>query len=581
MQASEFIENLYGPEFPGRVVLFRIPTNRSQWVDNSSLELIDRTVDEACRNGEHLYFGVGAQAKPTTRGRGEASGVIGIPCLWADVDLATKPDATKRYPDQHQARIAIETMPLRPSFTVLTGGGWHCYWLFNELFECGDAAARDRVARLSMAWQYRLDDILKRQSNTCIDHTHDLARILRLPGSWNPKHDCEVRLHPDSPQNPDDWVRYDFDFVESLMPESKDVSPLRGGMTHVCGNLTLSADMRPSSEYFDALMQNSDEFAAVMEHRRQMPSCSEYEMSLASHADKAGWPDQEIAALLVYHRMKYEPAKIGKLLDRPGYLTSTIARARDTSSTQDAIDQLEVLIERPDRQAVATVTNPASGEVTLSDVPAPTADPGNEVRDQVLNDVSKLLKIRISGFTQIGRQDPHYSITLADGRRIPLGQFDLAADGQRVFTRRILEETHEVITGLDRKKWFTVLRALLKIVTVEESDELRVESSVLCMLRRYVESRAVPESEWQNVAALGEPFIKGGQLYVSLNKTVDYIGRYGANDKLKKGTIEYALRDIGFARETVYCKREDGKRTSISYMAIDLELWNSALGVSA
>lgn len=577
MQSTEFIEALYGPDFPGRIVLFRIPTNRSQWIDHENLDAVSRVVGEARKNSEHLYFGVGLQAKPSAKGRGEAEGVIAVPCLWADLDLAGKPDATKNYPDEMQARIALEKMPFAPSFTILTGGGWHCYWLFQEPFECRDPGARARVARLSMAWQYRLDDILKRTSETCIDHTHDLARVLRLPGSWNPKHDCEVVLSPDSEQNPENWARYDIDTLESMMPEARDMSPMRGpARTHVCGPLALNSEMRPPTDRFDALMANSPEFAATWNHRRQLPSCSEYELSLANQAAGAGWTDQEIAELLIAHRMKYEPARISKLTGRGDYMTRTIAMARDASHEQDAVDQLEGLIERPDRQAVTTERNPANGTNVVEDRPAEAS--GNSVRDAILADISSLINVRISGFTQIGRHEPAYCVTLADGRRILLGQFDLMSEAKRWFTRRLQEESGEIVKKVDNRTWDTIVRALVKVVEVEEAEDLRIESSVMGLVSRYLSNRLFVEDEWQTAAQLGEPFTRGGRLYVTMNKVIDYVRRYAPTDKFTKGSIAWALDTIGFSRETIHYRKEDGRRSTASYMSIDMSAWSGATG---
>ena len=57
--------------------------------------------------------------------RGTAGDVVAIPGLWADLDLV-KPSGTKPYfPTREALTTFLDTLPLRPTLRVWTGGGVH------------------------------------------------------------------------------------------------------------------------------------------------------------------------------------------------------------------------------------------------------------------------------------------------------------------------------------------------------------------------------------------------------------------------------------------------------------------------
>src|SRR5262249_47271032 len=103
------------------------------------------------------YFGLGARReKVASNRRGSADDVVGLGCIWVDIDIGTEGHASKTLPpNEETATELLESLPL-PSMLVHSGGGLHAYWLLSEW--CDDAP---RVSRLCRAWQERVAECAK------------------------------------------------------------------------------------------------------------------------------------------------------------------------------------------------------------------------------------------------------------------------------------------------------------------------------------------------------------------------------------------------------------------------------------
>jgi P4 family phage/plasmid primase-like protien len=128
-----------------------------------------------------IYFGVGLGGE-RRGGRLTADLVTTIPGIWMDVDLATeqRPNLPKTTED------CAGLFPVQPTIIVHSGSGLHCYWLFREPWDI--TTERKQAADLLAGFQSTV-----RAAATAkgwhLDSTHDLARILRLPGTKNYKTD--------------------------------------------------------------------------------------------------------------------------------------------------------------------------------------------------------------------------------------------------------------------------------------------------------------------------------------------------------------------------------------------------------
>lgn len=127
----------------------------------------------AHRESFNVYFGVNPR-----RGRdGSANGVTRALVCHADVDAKLWADADE---PKAAAWSAIEQFPLRPTAVVDSGGGYQPYWRLTKPHGVETPAERARHERINAALARALCGPDRKP-----DHVQDVARILRLPGTFN------------------------------------------------------------------------------------------------------------------------------------------------------------------------------------------------------------------------------------------------------------------------------------------------------------------------------------------------------------------------------------------------------------
>ena len=144
-----------------------------------------------------VYFGACLQdaAAEHAGKRGRAETVTVVPGAWADVDIASPSKKKAHAPSVPDLVAHLERrVEQRPSIALATGGGLHLWWLFDEPLVLSCDADRREAAGLVQRWQSHLRTALA-ERGWQLDSTHDLARVLRLPGTHN--HKAEHNLaHP-------------------------------------------------------------------------------------------------------------------------------------------------------------------------------------------------------------------------------------------------------------------------------------------------------------------------------------------------------------------------------------------------
>lgn len=107
-------------------------------------------------------------------GRSKAS-FLASHCLWVDYDADPVPAVAE----------VIRRCTLPPSYVVATGGGYHLYWLLNDLTK-----DQDQVERANQALTQDVGG----------DSCWDVTRVLRLPATLHAKRqDFEVKIVQESP----------------------------------------------------------------------------------------------------------------------------------------------------------------------------------------------------------------------------------------------------------------------------------------------------------------------------------------------------------------------------------------------
>jgi len=243
---------------------------------------------------------------------------VAIPGLFDDVDVAKRGAKKPYFPSRAAALSFLLSLVFVPSLLVWTGGGYHAWWLFRELWWFVDPADRAAGASLLKRWQRYLQQRAK-ALGVVLDSTFDLARLLRPVGTINRKHGTLVVIERATGRryNPGDFE----DLLVGIAPDAVDAESI------VSSGLRLDPKARPPESQFSLLYALHPRFAQSWDRERPDlvdQSASAYDLSLANVAVRDGWSDQHIVDLLIASRRRHgDDLKL-----RVDYYVRTLRRAR-------------------------------------------------------------------------------------------------------------------------------------------------------------------------------------------------------------------------------------------------------------
>ncbi len=244
-----FFDALYGDSTQSlHIVLWKRSNRQSQWIP---LRALDGIVDKFLIGQSYpdLYFGVGLHSQlpenPETN-RGGAASVAALPSLWFDLDVACGTHINTDLPTRAEATAFIEKLPFGlPSIRVDTGGGYHLYWLFREMWLLESPAERQEASNLSYRFQQTIRELGSREGWK-LDITADLSRVLRVPGSLNTKSTPYQKVRV---EQMDTKLRYNpQDFEPYLLEDAPLPSAIQPRiLDHICGDISLGSMLEECS----------------------------------------------------------------------------------------------------------------------------------------------------------------------------------------------------------------------------------------------------------------------------------------------------------------------------------------------
>lgn len=544
-ETVSFFDTLFGGALNTgelRLLIWSLPSKKSYWyrVEEGAANI----AAELCAAKEDVYFGVclaGKDHGPICRC--PADEVAAAVCLWADVDYADEVHKKPGLPTRDQAEGFLRKMPLRPSIIVSSGHGFQSYWLFKEPLEFNSPEENRHFQRFSAAWGAFLQSEAGKQGFT-LDSVHDLARVLRVPGTINYKGLLQAPVrhyylledltsdssaaHPLYRYNPSDFDDYILPFMDNVVvSDTLKGEPLKGS------RIALDPNAKPDTKKFDALVSIEPKFApSYYRSRKDLkdPSPSGYDMALASFAAQCLWTDQEVADLLISSRRLHgDDLKL-----REDYYIRTIAKARQS------------------------VTASRAGEI-LDSIGAECSDP-TEKRVLTLTKLSEMFKIRISQITKYKSEQKSEYHLVTDLGGIEIGEIENLT-GQVSFRNRMADATGVWLPKFKNVDWDKIVQALLDSCTLDTSCEFAtIEGRASAWIQAYLD-QSPPVTENVDLAAEARrPFVKGGYVFFFGDGLRSFI-LHRLNEPVGVKQLGIMLRKAGCSVEKIHITVANKKTT--------------------
>ena len=473
-----------------------------------------------------VYVCAGLSAKDYGRSkRATREQIVGIPGIWLDIDVNGGPENKKNVAPTVEAACEFAHEVLEPTLLINSGYGLQAWWLFEEPWTFATTPEQQRGAELVAGFHLTLKNIAKAKGWK-LDSTHDLARLMRIPGTVNTKGGLEADCTGyGEPVQEQDGPRYS---IERLSEHAQSVS-MSGLTMQVTRDVTIGMESsaNPPAEKLDALIENSDAFKRTWDKSRQDDTVkawtqSEWDLSLASQAAHAQWEDQEIANLLIAYRRKH-----GQDLKNGQYYEKTIARAhkrgeinaeREARAAEraEALDELEEIGQtdvQPDSDHVCAVFSKAVGGPNVKELVQSNRDPKNAV----------------------------LRLVLANGEEVQIGNMANLLNPDR-FREAFATVTGHAMPTIKRQDWITAVNTLLKARVLRDVEITTTSSEVKSWLRAYM---ALLTPDHNEAATRRDPFEKDGTLWVAPRAFADYVVRH-LRRRTTVSEIEEALSSIGF-----------------------------------
>lgn len=491
----QFVDALLG-QVPDELhsMLWTLADKRSHWTPIA--QGLDSIAESAISLGDtsdvYLAVSVASQALGPFR-RISSDNSAGIMGLWADIDVAD-PDVHKKWnlpPDEDAAIKLLERVGLPPSVLVHSGHGLQAWWLFDEFWAFESDQDRGEAAALAQNWNTTLR-VRAAESDWTVDSTFDLARVMRVPGTYNHKGTpvVPVRLLEVNGRR---YGRSDFDpfCVDDQLLRDLGLSPER---SYVVGSLELRPDAEPPFSKFQALIEVEPAFKQSWERKRKDltdQTASSYDMSLASLAVIAGWSDQEIANLVVASRRKHgDDLKL-----RLDYYSRTVARAHENHARVVAAEQMD--------------------EVTEVLKEARRSGDDEQVRDArrgAHESISQQLGVEVIRIIKFRATPPSYRMIT------PTVGVDLGGPADilswSTFKAQVAGATDWIIPRFKTQAWDRLTQMLLDVCEEQDTGiEATEQGQVQTWLDEYLTSR--PPIEEVDQAVMTEyPYLEAGQVHV-------------------------------------------------------------------
>ena len=488
-QSVRFLDSIYGDDLGGgRISIWDSKSKRSGYHTDSTAAASDA---QARAEEADVYFGVGlrvAGLDSTQRGRSDQ--VVSVPAFYAELD---KTDGSTVLADDG----ALKSSPMRPSVVVASGHGLHLYWLLSEPWVLDDDEQRALAAHLLKSWVGLVGSLTT--DGWKADPIGDLARVLRVPGTYNHKFSPP---HPVQLLGADARARYHLERFQEVLPESSDLSPPEAAVAGP--RITI----RPGTGVPDTVMQlviDDDQFRKLWRYKRtdfEAQDASRYDLAIADEGVYRSWSDQTIAdAIYSWRRMhaKSISAATGKTVNeiiskgcRLDYLHRTISKARDGRAI--------------------TIDPDGSSEGVNSD---------EDKRSKALHRLSANMQRKLLRITKTTGEWPLYCFDFEGNVTVKIESPAVLSSPSSCKARLL---AHDILLPTPGRAWESFLRLVIDAQESSDTPDLERGAKIVSWLQQYLNDKIIYGGDrWSEGLLMGFPLVKDGCLHVKIDNMVEWL----------------------------------------------------------
>lgn len=527
---ERFLTALFGQDedtlsFMNRILVWSVASEGNK--HSFFAQSINEAVIHAQKIGQrrNVYFGCGLQPNGLEHyQRGKPNEIRGIPGIWADIDyISPKAHNKKNLAPSLDDAIALAcSMPLLPTLIVLSGHGIQPWWLFKEFWlfegEDGGRGERQKAAEAVAGWQHILKGIADARGWEH-DATHDLSRVMRLPGTYNLKDPEDIRqvevAHWNDARrfNPDDFEGYlIFDWIS-------DDFEAEGHVAEPTFVPRRDAGLPP---HFVMLMEETPRLALTWNRKRRDmrdTSHSGFDMALAGFMAAYGnevFSDQDIADVIAAQRNRFcdEGSKEWKKGHSRDYISRTIKRARVQRYREMRENQILNTLDEgvpmenitADSEAVEQITGEITEEQEVkTDVRIGKPDLSHAEKAKKIAALSIVLKVKILAVRRYLSDPPQYELVMPK-TSVRVGDIGKLI-GQGELRKALAAAAGVVIPNFKSDKWHKTCQGLLDCIDdIEVGDEATESGICRAWITQYLEENK-PSRDAEGACRARRPFL--------------------------------------------------------------------------
>lgn len=520
-----------------------------------------------------IYFGTslsdyerGAQARVKND---DASAILG---LRIDLDIAS-PDVPTAHKaewlprDFDEAMRVLDALP-EPTIVVHSGNGIHAHWLFDAAFVLDTPERRADAQTLMDDWiaiiRDRADDIGREVAASVgrepeafhIDGTHDVSRVLRVPGTFNhksepPKLATLVLCNDEQRYSIDYLTQVTIDYEVTFgrvtpISAARSSKATRAAITEALhANFRVSATAEPPfTKWREAMKVRMFTQTWNMKRKLHDSTPSAWDEALAVQCLLRDFDEQEtIDTLVAFRREHGHDLK----MDNAQYYVRSVAAAKQyiadyaaTHTTPESDDDEHAR----DEQSVAGVS----------------------LRDTSRATVRKKLRAPIDRIIKYLAEEPTYRILLDDEREVVLDDVSHLIN-QVKLRNKLAAAANIVIPLFDKDEWQIIASHLLKFLDEEAMPEATRKGRIARVLDEYLNDRKPVEFS-EAAAQERQPFVADGVTHIFSGDLKRHINLFDPTNPVNDREMCLLLRMFGAEQITHYYYAEGNagrkRRTSCS-----------------